>query len=88
MIKKCSWCKKTLGFVEPLHDDSETSTICPTCMARVAPGSGPEVNGDVFAKMVIGFVLLLVFFGFAQWCAMKAVEKVNAEYQAQGVVVR
>lgn len=34
---RCAWCKKTIGYKEPLEDESVTDGICDDCLARNFP---------------------------------------------------
>ncbi len=33
MIRQCAWCRRVIGEVPPLQDDSVTHGLCPECFA-------------------------------------------------------
>jgi DNA-directed RNA polymerase subunit RPC12/RpoP len=35
MVIICAWCKKKMGKIEPLHDETVSHGICPPCSTHV-----------------------------------------------------
>ena len=38
MIRVCAWCKRVLGFKEPLDNPETTHTICEQCVKAYKTG--------------------------------------------------
>ena len=59
MIRVCAWCKRVLGFKEPLANPETTHGICEQCTKIWYPHDGPTLRSKIQQGMLLGVMTLL-----------------------------
>ena len=59
MIRVCAWCKRVLGFKEPLDNPGLTHGICEQCTKVWHPHDGATLRSQIQRGMLLGVMTLL-----------------------------
>ena len=59
MIRVCAWCKRVLGFKEPLDNSGTTHGICEQCEKAWHPQDGATMRSQIQHGLLLGVITLL-----------------------------